>query len=348
MKNTLLRELAEKTQGPLVSIYLPTHKSSPENKQDPLRFKNLLNKAEEKFEETEGKESKDFFKEAHNLKEDIDFWNNSTEGLAVLIDAERTRIYRLGGRINEKVVVSDHFDILPLMNYYETPNDYYLLDISRDRYSLFSLINGEIKEVETPGVCDKFTDLYDDNDNETNVNFTRNTSNSLHGQKSKPEEDEKDMEKYYRYLDKELGEFFKDSTLPVILFGTTDSVASFSESVDSIPIYEKIEKPFDSIPINEVVDTLREKLLPKYIERINKRIEGLHTEIANDRGTKDLEEIKKEAHTGKIETLFVSIKFEDGDIERIVSSVMAAGGEIVLVDSDQSEFELGIGANYRY
>ena len=53
MKNTLLRELAEKTQGPLVSIYLPTHKSSPENKQDPLRFKNLLNKAEEKFEDTE-------------------------------------------------------------------------------------------------------------------------------------------------------------------------------------------------------------------------------------------------------------------------------------------------------
>ena len=348
MKNTLLRELAEKTQGPLVSIYLPTHRSSPENKQDALRFKNLLNEGIEKSKKYQDAVDEDFFKEAERIREDQEFWNKSSEGLAVLIDSERTRVYRLGAKVEERVSVGDRFDILPLLNYYETPNDYYLLDISRDRFSLYSLINGEIRKVDTEDICDKFTDLYDDKDIESDLNHTRNTANSLHGHKAKPEEDEKDTQKYYRYLEKELGDFFKEDSLPVILFGTKKNVVLFDDSTDNISFYETIDKPFASIPVNEVVDVLRERLLPKYIDRIDKRIDGLRTEIARDRGTKDIEEIKKEAHTGKIETLFVSANYKDEDLEKIVSAVIAAGGEIVLVDSSRSEFDIDVGANYRY
>ena len=54
MANINIKELAKKNGGVYVSIYLPTHRNAPENKQDRIRFKNLISQAEktllEKFE----------------------------------------------------------------------------------------------------------------------------------------------------------------------------------------------------------------------------------------------------------------------------------------------------------
>lgn len=44
-----LRTLVEKPHEWCVSVYMPTHLAFPENKQDPIRFKNLLREAEERL-----------------------------------------------------------------------------------------------------------------------------------------------------------------------------------------------------------------------------------------------------------------------------------------------------------
>ena len=42
-----LKVLAQQTQSPSISIYIPTHRAGPDIQQDPIRFKNLLRDAEQ-------------------------------------------------------------------------------------------------------------------------------------------------------------------------------------------------------------------------------------------------------------------------------------------------------------
>ena len=46
-----LRYFIDKHEGPCLSLYQPTHRSHPENQQDPIRFKNLLRSLEQSLAE---------------------------------------------------------------------------------------------------------------------------------------------------------------------------------------------------------------------------------------------------------------------------------------------------------
>jgi hypothetical protein len=43
----LIQELLSTEQNPCFSLYMPTHRTHPENQQDPIRFKNLVRQMEE-------------------------------------------------------------------------------------------------------------------------------------------------------------------------------------------------------------------------------------------------------------------------------------------------------------
>lgn len=353
MENLGIRDLLEKKDDVFVSIYLPTHRTSPDNKQDKIRFNNLLNKASKEIEKKFDKEkAQELLKEARKIHEDLNFWNYGTEGLAVLINSEDTKVIRLTGVVPEVVVVGEQFHILPLINYYQLPNNYYLLDISRDRFKIYELSSESIKELETPEIHEKFSDLFDDKDLENNLVSTGGAETAFHGHKAKPEIDEIEREKFFRYLSKELGNFFKAKGNPIILFGTTENVADFKEiAKDDLKIFATIDKPLDSMDDKDILETLRDKLLPRYVENVESRLEGLQTEISRDLGTDNASRIATDAPTGRIETLFVSTKYDElqlDELDKLTAEVVNGGGEIVLVDVDETEFPMGLGAKYRY
>lgn len=353
MEKINLKNLAERKDDILVSIYLPTHRTSPENKQDRVRYKNLLDKAYDLIQESETSVNPDeFLKEAIELRENINFWEHATEGLAVLVDKDNTEIIKLTGNTPERVVVGNRFHILPLINYYELPNDYYLLDVSKDRFNVYTAGAEGIEELETKGIYNKFDELYDDKDIESDLHSTGGSATSFHGHKAKPEIDEKETEKYLRYLSKELTDFFKAKGNPIVLFGTVEVVSEFKEILNGgLDIYATIEKPLVSLNQKETFENLKEKLLPKYVEKVDKRIEGLQTEIANDRGTDNASRIKEDAKTGRVDTLFMSKKYDEmniEDLDEVVANVITNGGEVIVVDEEKSEFPMGIGATYRY
>ena len=44
--NEFPHEIIYETEGPFISLYQPTHRYRPENKQDVIRFKNLIQEIE--------------------------------------------------------------------------------------------------------------------------------------------------------------------------------------------------------------------------------------------------------------------------------------------------------------
>ncbi len=79
-----LRALMEKPGGWCVSIYMPTHRVSPQTKQDPIRFKNLLREAEERLKAAglRSPEARKLLKPARPLIKDNLFWQHQSDGFA--------------------------------------------------------------------------------------------------------------------------------------------------------------------------------------------------------------------------------------------------------------------------
>ncbi len=352
MKRTDIEKLASMKDGVFVSIYLPTHRSSPENKQDRIRYKNLLNEVEEGLKSLlDINKTGDFLKEAEAIYQDEEFWVRTLDGLAVLISEEGTEVLLLEGLIPERVVISDRFHLLPLMNYYEFLNDTYILDVSRDRFKLFYGDSEGIREIETPGVEQNFKDLFDDKDIQSDLHSTRGTTAGFHGHKAKPEIDQKETEKYLRYIIKGLANLTKDKDIPMMVFGTTEVVSQFKELANGLNISKVVDKPIDSVHINDLPKLLKEELLPPYIEKISERIDKLNTELAQERGSNNIEEIKKESEAGRISTLFINLDLGGMDVldaDKLVQDVLMTNGEVVLIDNNLSEFDYGVAAKYRY
>src|SRR5690606_5063450 len=100
---------------PCLSLYQPTHRSHPENQQDPIRFRNLLKKLDESLRRKYGApEAESLLEPFWNLANDAFFWNHSGDGLAVLGAASGFfRIYRLQRPVKELAVVADSFHLKP-------------------------------------------------------------------------------------------------------------------------------------------------------------------------------------------------------------------------------------------
>lgn len=353
MKRTDIEKLARMKDGVFVSIYLPTHRSSPENRQDRIRYKNLLTEVEEGLKSLlDINKTGDFLKEAEAVYQDEEFWVKTLDGLAVLISEEGTEILLLEGLIPERVVISDRFHLLPLMNYYEFLNDTFILDVSRDRFKLFYGDSEGIEEIETPGIEQNFKDLFDDKDIQSNLQYTGGTSAGFHGHKSKPEIDKKETEKYLRYIIKGLVNFTKEKDIPMMVFGTTEVVSQFKELANgALNISRIVDKPIDSVHINDLPKLLKDELLPPYLDRMNERIDKLNTELAQNRGSNNIEEIKKESEAGRIRSLFINLDLGGMDVldaDKLVQDVIMTNGEVVLIDNNLSDFEYGVAAKYRY
>lgn len=352
MANLNIKELAKRKGGPCVSIYLPTHRNAPENKQDRIRFKNLLSQAEKEIADKFAvKNPSQFMKEAEELYQDLMFWTHAGDGLALLIDEEETRILKLEGKIPERLVVGERFHLLPLLNYYEFMNESYILDISKDRFKLYYGSREGIEAIDTPEVAQNFQDLFDDWDIQDDHHHSGRVAN-YQGHQSKPEINEKETQKYLRYVAKGLGNLLKDSDLPLLVFGTTEVLSLFKEySKGDLEIYRQIDKPLASLQINEIYDKLKEILLPRYEKEIESYLEDLNTEIAKDRGTDNESLVLREAPTGRIDSLFIASDMGgliEEETDKLVQNVLTTDGRVVLIDEAITPFPMGLGAIFRY
>ncbi|NLD88285.1 MAG: hypothetical protein GX633_08530 [Clostridiales bacterium] len=347
MKKVNIRELARKTAGPFVSIYMPTHKTFPDNRQDPIRFKNLINMAADKLK-AEKLDLEVFFSEVQSLSNDVEFWNNRTDGLAILIDTEDTYLCNLNGRVNEKVFVSDHFYLLPLINYYELPDEYLFLDLSKDRFSLYSYKEGTLNQ-KNPEIYDRFTELFPDRDlGAVGSVPIGGRSGAVYDHTTVVDVKERDREKYYRYLNRELKVFLQEKQAKLILFGTTENVTEFQNMAD-FEIYGIIDKPFDSVDNLTLYDVLKEELLPKYVKQMEERLEGLRIEIAQGHGTDNRSRIERDVKAGKVDTLFIARDIEESDeLDKLINTVLTMGGDVIIVNREYNRFNEKTAAKYRY
>jgi FlaA1/EpsC-like NDP-sugar epimerase len=113
-----------------VSLYMPTHRTHPDNLQDPILLK-PAKKPEtipllQKHSESEVTTLEPFVA----LESDEEFWRNTSDGLAVLGTIDMFKTISLPVAIEELTVVSNSFHTKPLRRYLQSVERYNVLGLS--------------------------------------------------------------------------------------------------------------------------------------------------------------------------------------------------------------------------
>ena len=147
--NELLTELLSARAAPCLSIYQPTHRRHPENKQDPIRFRNLVKELEaslrQSYPEVDARPLLEPFEE---LARNRDFWNHTLEGLAVLGGTGIFHAVRLPQPVTELFVAGDSFHTKPLRRFLQSVDRYQVLGLSLHNIRFFE----GTRHVSTTGV----------------------------------------------------------------------------------------------------------------------------------------------------------------------------------------------------
>lgn len=325
LKQDDLRQIVETSGEYCVSIYQPTHKTGREQQQDPIRLKNLISDAEEKLVKygVRMPQIQKLLRPANDLLDDKKFWQHQSEGLAIFLSKEFTRIYRLPSRFDELVVISKNFHIKPVLPLLVNEDrQFYILAISLNQIRLFLGTQYMVNELELPDDMPTSMEeaLFMDHP-EKNLGFHTGTGKTggsgsrpaiFHGQGKQADDNEKNILRYFQYVNKGLRPLLKDN-IPLVLAGAEYLLPIYH---DSNPFAELLKEGVEGNP-----DELDEKELHRRAWNIVKSIfdKDLFESIAqfkqldgkgSDLATNEIEEVVKAAKYGKVDTLFVPLNVQ--------------------------------------
>jgi hypothetical protein len=221
-----LAELASVQQPPCLSLYQPTHRSRPENQQDPIRFRNLLKElAVSLRQKYPAVETRRLLEPFAALAHDDAFWNHAREGLAVLGGPSQFRVFRLPRPVAELAVVADRFHTKPLRRFLQSVGHYQVLGLSLQKIGFFEGNRDALDEIDpAPGVPRTITEALGDELTEplstvsSHGGVGQASSPMHHGHGGKKDEVDSDAERFFHAVDRAVLEHHsRPSGLPLIL-----------------------------------------------------------------------------------------------------------------------------------
>lgn len=318
-------------EGLKVTMTLPTHRTAPDNKSDPIVFKNLMKEAEDKLlKKISSSEAKPYLEQLEALSQDHQLFNNCLDSMIVFVTKEDSKAICLSTPLDQSVNISNHLNLMPYFEYEDKYQKVYGIDLSKDSYSFYELDRYGQKEIDLD-IIDEFSELYDDFDADSNLNFS--SQGTFHGHRSSGEEVDNDKVKYFRYLNREFKEYLKDSEQPLVVFGTTENVALFEKMSDLE--FESVEKPYKDHSSKDLQEVVKNTL-----DSINFEVrENFETKLAyslrDQKVNKNPKSILEEIQQGRIETLVIR-DFKETEYNEIMIEALKNNITIHFLDSSES------------
>ena len=369
-------------EAPCLSLYQPTHRHHPDNKQDPIRYGNLVKELEASLRERLPKdEVGPLLAPFVALADDRAFWNTTLDGLAVLGAKGTFRAYRVQRPVPELAVVADSFHVKPLMRILQSADRYQVLALNRQEAKLFEGNRDALDEVPLhEDVPRTITDALGDELTEQHITVAsyggRGGSPSAtmhHGHGSKESEVDGDAERFFRAVDRAVLEHHsKPSGLPLILAALPEHHHRFHEVTHNpFVIAESIDVHPDALASS---DDFRERawkvMEPRHHARSAALAEEFGSAKANGLGDDDVAGVAKAVVGGRVATLLIEaqrqvpghIDVATGDIDfadlehpevddlldDLGMLALKMGGKVVVVPSERMPTDTGIAAIYRY
>jgi hypothetical protein len=316
-----LKVLAEKREKYCISLYMPMQRMSKETRQNPIRLKNLLGKAEEELIALGMRpvEAGALLEPARAFIPEDPFWQHQSEGLAMFVSPEGVRTFRLPIHVEEIVVVTDRFHLKPLLSLFTGDDRYYVLALSQNEVRLFQCSRYSATELETPGMPASLADAtkYDVYENQlqfhTRTPGVRGASTGrrpaiFHGQGIGIDDAKDSITEYFLQIDRSLQKILYRNRAPLVLAGV-EFLFPIYQSVNSYQ--HLVEKGVEGNPEILKPEELQRQawtIVEPYFTRAREQaVERFNQELGTGHASKDIEAVVPAAAHGRIDTLFVTV-----------------------------------------
>jgi Bacterial archaeo-eukaryotic release factor family 3 len=232
-----VRELAGHGGGPCVSVFLPTHRMTPDSGQDPIRLRNLLDEAERQLVAggLRAPVAREVVQPGRDLLGPGWFWSHQSDGLAVFLAPGWSRVFRLPQQFPELVVVAGRFHIKPLLALLVAGQRFYVLALSQHQVRLLEGTPHTIQEAELAEVPRSLREAlkYDDLEKELGLHIAGRGGPGaravFHGHGTGGEVDKALLERFLRQVDGGLQQILAAGTAPLVLAGVGYEQAMFRQ-----------------------------------------------------------------------------------------------------------------------
>ena len=376
--NDFPNDIIFEEKGLFISLYQPTHRYRPENKQDLIRFENLIHKIENSLKERhQEKDIKLIMKPFKDLAEDRIFWNNTADGLAILSNGKKCIVYKLQNPVEELALVSDRFHIKPLIRYFQSADRYHLLGLDRKRFTLYEGNRYGFEEVKLdPDIPRTLEDVIGDEHTEPYLNPGSYGGAAgtpmFHGHGGRKDEIDKDIERYFRYIDKfVLDDYSNPMKTPLILVALDANHGFFNNISNNPYLMEKgINQDYNTLDMKQMRKSAWEIIEPFYLEKTKKLVDRYNVQRSKFEASDDLSEITRAALNNRVDLILLEadrmiagkINKETGELKRnsakgsefdnildeLAMMVLKFKGEVVILPKERMPSTTGAAAIFRY
>lgn len=370
----VLRELLNTEEAPCISLYQPTHRANPDKLQDPIRYKNLVREAENSLREKfRGREIRPLLEPFQALADNNLFWTHPQDGLAVLASVERFEVFRLQRPTKEFVVVANRFYLKPLLRIVQSADRYQVLCLDQHQVKLFEGNRDALDEMDMEDMPATIKEVLGEQLTESQRRIAYNAEPAVfRGQGGKKDERDKDRERFFRVIDREvLARFSRPAGLPLILAALPEYHSEFRR-ISQNPFLqpEGVEKHFDALNAEQLRTEVWRVVEPKYLARLARLIEDHRTAVARNQGTSDLSDAAQAAAAARIGILLIEAdrripgrfdsatgkisqdRLDDPEVgdmlDDVAETVLRSGGEVVVVPAQRMPTTSGLAAIFRH
>jgi hypothetical protein len=367
-----IQQLIEGPQGPAVSLYMPTHRTGRETRQDPIRLKNLLKQADSQLETLGYGPSirHDVLAAAESLPDDVaaDFWRNGNDGLALLLSREGAKCFKLPMEVPEVAVASDQFILTPLLRYLQGDGHFFVLAVSQNDVRLMAGDKHDLHEIDLESLPSDLVDALNIDEYQSSLQFhshtpgvTTNGDAIFHGHGGGEGEDrKKEILQFFHRIDAPLTKFLENERAPLVFAGVDYLFPIFQQACSYRNL---VSEPVTGNPEGQSSDQLHDpawKLVePLFSKQLSERLEQYAVAASRDLGSDDLDEIATAARQAQVATLLVAESAHAGrtaqqsneqvtQIAAICTDVLRGGGEVYVCDDPQMPNDATLAAIYRY
>jgi hypothetical protein len=354
--------LLQKMSGyPALTITLPTHRTSPDNRQDPIRLGNLVAEAQERLlAEFTKREIGPLLARLDELVESIDY-RSSLDGLVLFVNRDFARVFFLPFSLKERVVVEERFFTRDLVYALHRTPRYWTLVLSEQPTRLFEGTKKTLIEVREEG----FPLTHTGPGGETALPGGKGINISRHRAER--------HRQFFREVDAALRPFLLDDPLPLMVVGVERYLSFFREVSDhKDAISATLRGSHDSTPVPELADLVWPVMKQALAEERLKYLEDLDQAVGERKFASTIGEAWRMAQGGRGRLLLVEEDFhypakvdesglhispaddvEDPDVlddavDELVNIVLDKGGKVVFVENGALEAHSRISLILRY
>lgn len=312
-----LTRLTATETAPAVSIFLQTHPTGKEVRQDPIRLRNLLADARSRLVDAGQTEAAadDLLRPATDLLEDREFWQHQSTGLALFLADGQLNEYRVPLTFDDLVVVGSAFHIRPLLPVLAADGHFAVLTLTSEKARFYTGSRHELVEVTAAGLPERDSV---ENDYENPVQASpparpnvgsANISNAQVYGDGPPDYRKALLQEYVAEVAKAVDKRLSAQPQPLVLIADAEVGGHFQQASDLDTLLAGF---VETNPGSLDARALHESAYPQVKDRLDHdRAEALsraaeHLGRGDSTATSQLPDVVRAAHRGQIDTLLLS------------------------------------------